>query len=170
LGFTVPSGYNIRLDRNTGGGALMDVGCYCVNVARLISGAEPVEVRATASFGLESGVDETAAGLLRFPNGELAVFDCSLRTPFRQCLEIVGTAGFIELQAPFLPGTAETTIRLRRGDQVETITIPGTNQYTLMAEDFANCVLTGAEVRWPAADGRANMAVLDALSRALETT
>ena len=167
FGFAVPSGYNIRLDRSMGGGALMDVGCYCVNVARLVIGAEPVEVRAAASFGQESGVDETAAGLLRFPNGELAVFDCSVRTSFRQSLEIVGTSGVIELPAPFLPGTAETTVRVRRGDQVETITIAGTNQYTLMAEHFADAILAGTEVRWPAADARANLAVLDALSRAL---
>jgi xylose dehydrogenase (NAD/NADP) len=167
--FTITKPGDIRLDKDLGGGALMDVGCYCVNVARLVAGAEPVEVQATAHFGVENDVDETLAGLLRFPGGELALFDCSFHTAFRQSCEIVGTDGVIEVPAPYLPGTADATIHVRRHDQVETMTVPGTNHYTRMAEHFADCVLTGAELRWPATDGRANMAVIDALHRAART-
>ena len=68
---------NIRLDPDLGGGSLMDVGCYCVNVSRTIAGAEPVEVQAVAHQSA-SGVDEQMAGTLRFEDGLLAQFDCAL--------------------------------------------------------------------------------------------
>ena len=60
-----------------GGGALMDVGCYCVNVSRTVVGEEPVEVQATASRAA-TGVDDHLVGILRFPSGVIAHFDCAL--------------------------------------------------------------------------------------------
>ena len=91
---------DIRRVKELGGGALMDVGCYCVNMARLMIGTEPAEVQAMADFGTGSAVDETFVGLMRFPGGELALFDCSFGYPFRQFVEIVGTEGVIEMPAP----------------------------------------------------------------------
>ncbi|MBT8395595.1 MAG: Gfo/Idh/MocA family oxidoreductase, partial [Gemmatimonadetes bacterium] len=62
---------DIRWDRELGGGALMDVGCYCINVSRTLAGREPVEVRAMANFR-DGGVDQQMAGSLRFEDGLLA--------------------------------------------------------------------------------------------------
>ncbi len=154
---------NIRMRDELGGGALMDVGCYTVNFSRLMTGEEPVEVHAVAVFGEQSQVDETLVGVLRFPGGVLAQIDCSFRAPFRQLCELVGQDGVIQVPAPWLPGTDDATLILRRGDETETITVPGANHYQLMVEHFAECVLTGREFRFPASDGRDNMCVLDAL-------
>jgi len=160
--FTLTDPRNIRLQRDLGGGALMDVGCYCVNFSRLMTGAEPVEVQAAAYFGPQSQVDETLTGILRFPAG-ISLIDCSFRMPFRQFCELVGQEGIIQVPAPWLPGTADTSILVRRGDETETLTIPGANHYQLMVEHFNECILTGQELRFPASDGRKNMSVLDAL-------
>jgi len=154
---------NIRLRKDLGGGALMDVGCYTVNFSRLMAGAEPVEVQAVAHFGDQSGVDETLVGVLRFPAGEIAQVDCSFRAPFRQFCELVGQDGVIQVPAPWLPGTADATIIVRRDDETQTIAVPGANHYQLMVEHFAECVLTGREPRYPASEGRDNMRVIDAL-------
>jgi predicted dehydrogenase len=66
---------NIRFDPALGGGALMDVGCYCVNVSRTLAAAEPVEVQAWANWGA-TGVEADRS--LRFASGLHAHFDCSL--------------------------------------------------------------------------------------------
>ncbi|GMV05118.1 MAG: hypothetical protein AMXMBFR53_13980, partial [Gemmatimonadota bacterium] len=76
---------NIRLRPELGGGALMDVGCYCVNASRTLAGAEPAEVQAQANW-TEGGVDGELAGILRFPDGLLAHFDCALTVERREYL------------------------------------------------------------------------------------
>ena len=59
--FPVADEANIRLSKALAGGALMDVGCYCVNLMRFMTGEEPVSATASAQFGEGSGVDETNA-------------------------------------------------------------------------------------------------------------
>ena len=68
---------NIRMDPELGGGALMAVGCYCVNMARTVAGAEPLEVQARASWA-EAGVDAELTGMMWFADGVMAHFDCAL--------------------------------------------------------------------------------------------
>ncbi|MCJ7625863.1 MAG: Gfo/Idh/MocA family oxidoreductase, partial [Anaerolineaceae bacterium] len=74
---------NIRWDPDLGGGALMDVGSYCVNISRTVAGQEPVEVQAFARWS-PSGVDEQLAGTMRFESGVLAQFDCALSMERRE--------------------------------------------------------------------------------------
>ncbi len=157
---------NIRLRPELGGGALMDVGCYGVNVARFVTSAEPVAVQAMAYFGHASRVDELLAGLLRFPGDEIAIIDCGFRSLFRQSVEIVGNVGKIEIIKPFIPRTDPAPIVLTRGDESETLVIPGANHYQRMVEHFADCILTGQPLRYPPEDGRNNMRVIDALYQA----
>lgn len=156
---------NIRLRADLGGGSLMDVGCYCVNMSRLIAGAEPVEAQAHAVIGEKSRVDETFAGTLHFPNDVVAVFTSSFRTDYREWLEVAGTEGRLELPRPIKPGTGAGggEIILHRGDKSETFTTPTANHYQLMVEHFADAVRHGKELRYPPEEGRANMHVIDAL-------
>lgn len=157
---------NIRLQKELGGGSLMDVGCYAVNVARFVTGAEPVEVQAMANFGSASQVDETFAGLLRFPGGEIALINSSFRSVFCQSVEIVGSAGKIEIGRPFNPRTEPAPLLVTRGDETETILVPGANHYQIMVEHFADCIQSGQPLRYPPEDGRNNMRVIDALYQA----
>lgn len=155
---------NIRLDPALGGGALMDVGCYCVNIARTLLG-EPVEVQAF-SRSASTGVDEQLAGALRFTGGGLAQFDCALTLERREFVEVAGTDGNLIVESAFLPGTGPVTIVERHGRGEEVVhTIDGADEYRLMVEHFGDCVLTGKPVRYAAADAALNMRVIDALHR-----
>jgi len=156
---------NIRLKPELGGGALMDVGCYCVNVSRTVAGSEPVEAQAWASWGA-SGVDVQMVGSLRFHGGVLAQFDCALTMERREAYEVAGTDASLTVEAAFLPGTDDVAVTERRGRGEEVRhEIHGVDEYGLMVEHFADCVLHGRPLRYPAAEAAANMAAIEALYR-----
>ena len=156
---------DIRLQKDLAGGALMDVGCYCVNVSRTLADAEPVEVQAFASWA-ESGVDSQMAGTLRFESGLLAQFDCALTLERRESYQVVGPDGHLAVSSAFLPGEGETTIEEHHGRTGRSIHIlPGAGEYQLMVEHFADSVLEGREVRYPASEAAANLRAIEALYR-----
>ena len=152
---------DIRYQKELGGGALMDVGCYCVNVTRLLTGQEPVYVRGVARLDERKGVDEAFAGIMQFSRSELALFDCGLRSTFDQTLEIVGEEATLELPAAFLPG--ESPIIVRHGERTQTIVCETANHYQLMVEHFAECVLNDHEPHYRATDSLNNMRTIDML-------
>ena len=168
--FRLTSPENIRLMPDLGGGSLMDVGCYCVNIIRTVAGAipgagEPVEAQAYANWG-KTGVDEEMTGSLRFANGLLAQFTCGLTLERREFYQVAGPEGHLDVQSAFLPGTADTAINEYhgRGSSVAH-DIPGVDEYQLMAEHFADCVHTGKPVRYAPAEAAANMRTIEALYR-----
>lgn len=161
--FRLTNPANIRLNAELGGGSLMDVGCYCVNVIRTVMGEEPVEVQATANWAA-SGVDEELVGILRFEGGAVGHFDSSLTTERREFYEISGTDGTMRVEDAFLPGTGDVEIGLHRGRRAgETIEVPGADEYQLMVEHFSDCVRTGRPLRYTAEEAARNMAVIEAL-------
>ena len=141
----------------------MDVGCYCVNVSRTIVGSEPVEVQATANWG-QTGVDEQLAGTMRFAGGVLAHFDCALTMERCEAYEVAGTEAHLRVPAAFLPGTADALIHQHRGRGDETVhTVAGADEYRLMVEHFADCVLNDRPPRYSAEEAAMNMTVIEAL-------
>lgn len=172
--FTLNNADNIRLQKELGGGALMDVGCYCVNMARLFADAEPSEVQANVVMHA-NGVDDTLTGLLRFPNDIVGVFDCSFRTDYTEWLQIQGTEGRLDLPRPVKPLLNPGEIILRRGEKSDrlatltTITTPAANHYQLMVEHFADAVLHNTPLAYTPELDRGNMRVIDALYQAAES-
>ncbi len=167
FGFSIRRADDIRLSRELGGGALLDVGCYCVNVARLVTGAEPTAAVARAVWG-PNGVDESLAGVLEFPGGVLAVIDCSFRTgaSLQQGLSISGTQGRITLTHPFRVGEEPVTLQLDNLDaegRAEWVQVPGASEYRLMVQHFTDAVLDGRPLDYPPQDSVANMRAIDAL-------
>ncbi len=159
---------NIRLQPDLGGGSLMDVGCYCVNLMRLMTDAEPEAVTALARMGAQSGVDEAFAGVLRFPGGVLGHFDSGLRSIRTHRYELRGATGRIVVPQGFVMEAHEqTTIEVVRGEAVERVVIPAANHYQRMAEDFAHALLDDRPPRFAPEDAVANMRVLDQLRAAL---
>ena len=130
------------------GGALMDLGSYCVHAARTVAGEEPVE----AAGRLEPGgdeVDAAFAGRLRFPSGLEAKFDCSLVGGPAHRLEVAGEGGALVVADPWhcwAPG-----IELRRDGAVEGIAVAPASHYALELADMARAIRTGAR---PLVDGR----------------
>ncbi|GAB4571211.1 MAG: Gfo/Idh/MocA family oxidoreductase [Anaerolineae bacterium] len=158
---------DIRLKKDLAGGALMDVGCYCVNVMRLMTGEEPDYWQAFARTGQE--VDETLAGLLGFPSGVVGHFDCGLRATLANAYEIRGTRGRILVDPAFIPAPdQETTIHYYHDGAYEAITIPAVDQYQLMVEDFADALLNNRPPRYAPQDAVHNMAAIDQLYASLK--
>lgn len=148
------------------GGSLMDVGCYCVNLARLITNSEP---EGAVAFERRTSVDDTLVGVLQFPDRVLVQLDCSIESYDRSRAEIVGSEGVILLEKPWFPGEDRGEILLRRGSKEERIATPGGNGYHLEVEDFADAVLSNRPPRWTIDDAVANMAAIDALLRSART-
>jgi predicted dehydrogenase len=149
-----------------GGGALRDVGCYCVNAFRLLAGSEPT--RAWAAEHRE-GVDRTMLGLLEFPGGVLAHFECSIESHERHELTVHGTAGSLSIPEPWLPREAPGRYVLDRDAGRSEVEVPAADAYGLEALDFARAVARGTPPRWPLHDSIANLSVLDALFEAART-
>ncbi len=156
---------NIRLDPDLGGGALMDVGCYCVNASRTLVGAEPVEVSARARW-TPRGVDDELAGILTFDDDVTAHFDCALTMERAEFYEAAGTDGHLRVESAFLPGTDDVVIEEHRGrDGVAEHPIAGADEYRLMVEHFAEAVAGRETLRYTAREAAANMRTISALYR-----
>ncbi len=151
-----------RLDPARGGGALYDLGCYGINLARLFSGGEPAEIIARARMG-ETGVDLTTAMMLRFKNGVKALLDCSFECRDRNRIELVGTNGSLELPSGVLPPPeAEMVIATAAGQ--ETKRFAKAHQFVGELLAFQAGIQEG-RLPAPAEDGRANMRVLETVKQ-----
>lgn len=159
--FTVSDPKNIRLQPELGGGALMDVGCYCVDVGRLLLGVEPEEAQARAVWS-SSGVDVHLLGLLRFGEAYLQ-FDCSLDTLRHEQVEVIGTEGRLLLDRAFLPGRDESVLEIFTEKGHELLTFPGVDQYRLMVEEFAEAITLHKAPVFDGAHAAGGMAAIEAL-------
>ncbi|MBN2469773.1 MAG: Gfo/Idh/MocA family oxidoreductase [Anaerolineae bacterium] len=159
---------DIRLKSDLAGGALMDIGCYCVNVMRFITDEEPQDVQAMARMGKE--VDEILTGLLAFPSGVLGHFDCGFRAIVTNTYEVRGPKGRIVVDTAFTPDWQQEATIHHYHDQGHTvITVPAADQYQLMVEDFADALIRNRPPRFSPQDAVQNMAVIDQLYASLKS-
>ncbi|MEL6271168.1 MAG: Gfo/Idh/MocA family oxidoreductase [Chloroflexota bacterium] len=155
---------DIRLLPELGGGGLMDVGCYCINAMRLLTGEEPDGGQAFARYHPETNVDIGASCTLSFPSGAMGHFDCGMEAYNTRTYDVRGTKGRIRLEDAFLPHKDEDqTVRVWRGEQYEEINVPAANQYQLMVEDFADALINNRPFRFPVQDAVGNMMVIENL-------
>ena len=103
---------NIRFDPKLAGGALMDIGCYCLSFSRLIAGAEPTGFSVTG-VRHESGVDEYVAGTLTFPEGVVATFACGMTLQADNAAQVSGEAGYVTVPVPWKPPASEAEYLLK---------------------------------------------------------
>jgi predicted dehydrogenase len=161
---------DVRWVPELGGGALLDVGCYCVSGMRLVAG-EPETVFGEQTL-TPSGVDVRFAGTLRFPGGILGHFSCAMDTAPSQGLEAVGSDGSLLVSHPF---TADVEgVEVRRGTtfeetEVERIDVEHANRYRLQLENFARAAAGEEPPLLGRDDAVAQARVLDALLRSAET-
>jgi predicted dehydrogenase len=158
---------SFRFIPEMGGGALLDVGGYCVSICRLMFQAEPIEVQAFSEIG-ETGVDLTTTAILKFPEGKVGVIDCSFTSALQQTFSVIGTSKSIELpHNTFIPWDESPYFTMRDQDE-ETgnrFHIPGDDQYRLMVEHFANVVIEGETPEISPQFSIQNMKVLDAIAQ-----
>jgi predicted dehydrogenase len=157
-----------------GGGALYDIGCYSVNLSRMLFGGEPTGVRAAIVRDPASGVDILTSGILEFEGG-VATFSCSTRAEPDQRVEVYGTAGRIGVGIPFnIPPDRPTEVFLTAGGEppvapmTETLTFAAADPYTVEGEAFAAAILDGQPLPTPPADAVANLRVLERLFAAAD--
>jgi predicted dehydrogenase len=165
------SGDNIRLRPESGGGALLDVGCYGVSVIRWLMGAEPSAVQAQAEYH-RSDVDLHMVGTLQFGQGGLATVEASFTSALQQTYTVSGTSGSIELpHDAFIPWEKDAVFYVRNRDEEEgqMHAISGTDEYQLMVEHFGDVVLGKSKPAFDLDDSLHNMKVLDALALAART-
>jgi predicted dehydrogenase len=159
---------NIRNRIDSGGGAIYDIGCYCISAARFAFSQEPTRVVATLDRDPQMGTDRLASAVLEFPAGH-AIFTCSTQLIRQQHAHFIGTAGRIEMEIPFnAPIDRPTRLLIDTtgdvtGSGIVTETFPVADQHTLQGDAFARAVLQGAELPVTLEDSIANMAVIDAI-------
>ncbi len=154
---------DIRLRKDMGGGALLDLGVYCVSILRQIMQAEPETIKSVARWGKESGVDETMAGVMQFPSGAIGYFGCGLKAQFDCSYEVCGTTGRLLVDFGAMcawPGT-EFTIKYSHDGEDEEIVTPACNHYTAMVNDFNEALLTGRPMTYGMEDTLNNMRSID---------
>jgi D-xylose 1-dehydrogenase (NADP+, D-xylono-1,5-lactone-forming) len=147
------------------GGALMDVGCYCLSGLRLFAG-EPERVHAEQVVG-ESGVDICVAASLGFVDGVVGHFDCGFVVPFRDELEIVGEEGSLFVDDPW--HVHEPGIELRRESGVDRIDVPHADSYHLELENVGDAIRGEAPLLLGRADAVGQARGLEELYRSAES-
>lgn len=165
---------NIRNQMECGGGALYDIGCYCIHAARYGFGQEPTRVAGLIDRDRALGTDRLTSALLDFPAGH-AIFTSSTQMVPYQRVQFLGTQGRIEIEIPFnAPPDRPTRIFIDDGRDVfggglETETFPIADQYTLQGDAFAQAVLAGGPAPVSLEEGIANMAVIEAIFRSAQS-
>jgi predicted dehydrogenase len=157
---------NIRLSKELWGGALMDVGCYCINAARAYFAAEPHSVIATAHMPAQLGVDTTLHALLEFEAG-VAPFVVSLEMASQPQIEIIGEKGRLEVPSCFTPGEAPPAMALTAEGKRDERALEGANSYQLQVEAFADAVHAGRPAPLSPEDAVANMRVIEAIRQSV---
>ncbi len=159
FGFSLSDTSNVRLLPEVEGGALMDVGCYCVSGSRLLGG-EPQRAAGAQVVG-PSGVDVLFAGVMLHADGVTAHFDCGLVVPERDELEVIGEEGSLFLDDPW--HAHEPVIEVRRDDGVERIEIEKANSYGLELENLSAAIRGEAEPLLGREDAVGNARAIDML-------
>ena len=153
---------NIRLQSDVDGGALMDIGCYCVSGSRLLAG-EPERVYGEEWIG-ETGTDWVFTGSLRFPGNVIAIFDCGTALTDRDELEAVGSEGSLFLDDPW--HCREPVIELRRDDRTERVEVEREDSYRLELENLSDAIQGEGELLLGREDAVAQARALAALTLA----
>jgi len=176
---------NIRFRPELAGGALMDVGCYCLSFSRLLAGAEPTFAEATGRLH-PSGVDELCAGVLRFPNDVTATFACGTTVQADNAAFVCGSEGYVEVPVPWKPPAKEATYTVAHSApprmdvkgslapgaaptapprRTHTVDAGGGDLYGIEADEFAASVLDGRRPRVSREDTLGNTRLLERLRK-----
>jgi xylose dehydrogenase (NAD/NADP) len=175
---------NIRFRPELAGGAMMDIGCYCLSFSRLIASEEPDRIVAIGKMH-SSGVDEAASGSLHFPaSGILATFACGMTVQADNTAYVCGTEGYLEIPWPWKPQRRATyTIAHStpprqdapagsapaRPPRQEIVVETDSELYALEADDFAAAAIDGAPPMVSREDSIGNMRALDEIRKQIRS-
>ena len=164
-------GSNVRLDRESGGGALPDIGIYCINCARAIFQAEPEEVFATAASQIDPRFRETpemVAATLRFPGERLVQFTCSFGAAATSAFTIVGAKGSIRLDPAYSHRMKPRRI-ITVGSRTREKEFRMLDQFAAELVHFSQCVRSGESPTASGWEGMADVHIISGLNESMRT-
>lgn len=154
---------NVRNKADIGGGAMLDIGCYCISLSRFLFSDEPRRVFGVVEYDPKFKTDRLASGILEFEAGT-STFTCSTQLSPFQRVNVIGTAGRVEIEIPFnAPPGKRCRIWHQSESRLRQIRLARCDQYTVQGDLFSLAVLNGTDVPTPLADAVANMRVIDAV-------
>jgi predicted dehydrogenase len=154
---------NIRNIQAIGGGALMDIGCYCISLSRLLFGEEPLRIMGSIDRDPAMGVDRLTSGVLEFRGGSSA-FTCSTQLVPHQRVHVFGTEGRVEIEIPFnAPPDRPCRLWHQHGPATREMQVETCDQYTIQGDLFSKAILDDSPVPTPLEDAVANMGVIEAV-------
>lgn len=165
---------NIRNNVDSGGGALMDIGCYLIHASRYAFGQLPHRVVSSIDRDPAMHTDRLTSALMEFDGGH-SIFTCSTQLVPYQRVQFFGTKGRIEIEIPFnAPKDRPTRLFVDiggdlTGSGITTETFPTGDQYTAQGDAFSRAILDDTEVPVPLEDAIANMAVIEAIFRSAQS-
>jgi len=169
--FTLKDPQNYRNASMYGGGALLDVGCYCVNAVCWLGNALPTDLHAFATYQEQGGIDLDISALLRFPDTMFGHIQCSFASAEHQAIEIVGSEGAITVPLAFTAWRNDaTSLHMQRGQSITDQQFAPADPYQLMVEHFAEVIQNRIPLRYPPQEALHTLQVLDAIRAAAPAT
>lgn len=163
---------NHRLKAEHWGGALQDIGVYCLNAARHVFGTEPTEAIAMSGWGdgdpRFAEVEEMLSATLRFPGDRLAQFIVSFGADDRDSYRVVGTKGQIEVDSAYRLDRP-ISLRITSGGKVTEKNFPQYDHFSGQAHYFSECILKGIRPEPDGGDGANDVRALLAIEAASRT-
>jgi predicted dehydrogenase len=158
-----------------GGGALPDVGLYCINAARFISGEEPNEVMgmtwSTPGDARFREVEESCQFILRFPSGFTATCTTSYSTHKSQMFRLNGFEAWAEMNPAYAyHGLKLKVTHVADGqEQGGDIQIEEKNQFAAEMDHFARCIQQNRDVHTPGEEGLQDQRIMEAIYESART-
>jgi predicted dehydrogenase len=158
---------NIRVDLSLGGGPMEDIGIYCLNAARYLFQAEPLEVTAFAVHGSDvrfKEVPESVSVTLRFPEDRLATFLCGFGATKVSEYRVIGTEGVLRMD-PAYTWHGDITQTITIGKRERTKTFRHRDQVAAEIDYFAKCIREETEPEPSGKEGLIDVKIIDAIRR-----
>ena len=169
--FTINPNDTARLNMTKGAGALMDTGCYCINISRYLMGTEPAAVSASQRFHPGFGCDTSTSAILEFSESRTALISSSFETVYRNSLEVAGTKGTLRVERFFSPPTeGKLEFTVETANKLETFETDAVDQFLVEIDAFADCIRGSRSVPLdPYNDAIPNAMVIDAIRHSAES-
>jgi predicted dehydrogenase len=154
-----------------GGGPLYDMGVYCINAARYLFRAEPLEVTALAETRPDDRfqrVEEMVSVLMRFPDARLATFTCSFGAADVSRYTVIGTKGILRAE-PAYEYAEGTRLEITAGDRTRRRSFPKRDQFAAEIAYFSDCILRDKEPEPSGVEGLADVNIIEAIYHSIRS-
>jgi len=160
---------DVRFRPEWGGGSLLDVGCYCVDISRLFLGDAPDEVRALGVLDPVHGVDTSLQAILRYGANRFALVSCGFDSGPVQQVVLLGTGGVIHFNEPFGSWRGNAQLTVQTGDREEVLPFERVNTYQAEIEDLAEAILRGSRPKVKTRETLLTARILDRLAQEIRS-